>query len=293
VFVSYTAELAAYPPGHSFVDAATAGIRRVDAVPVAMIDFGARHDIPLEVCRKEILSSDVHLSLIGFRYGTLIPERSVGKSYTEFEFDVATSAHVPRLVFLIDEQTPIPPALVDHDRTLISEFRRRLQEGADHLATAFVSDAGRLEAAVSQALIRVGLIQQTTGVELSLHDRIAGHVSQQSPTDEYLDLNGLVDLLASYFRVGIELIDRLHAADILRGLEGSRYRSASVIEAVLMRTTNRRQRYFASSPGVPGVSEQLAVALALAEPLCRSASWAWGWDQGALERLEELAGDDG
>jgi WD40 repeat protein len=155
VFVSYTSELAEYPPGQSFVEAACAGVRRVDAVPVTMLDFGARQGVPPEVCRDEVLSCDIHLSVIGFRYGSPIPERPDGISYTEFEFDVATEAGLPRLVFFVDEQSPLPPALIDEDRGRVNRFRRRVREGTGHIVSAMVGDPGRLEAAVSQALVRL------------------------------------------------------------------------------------------------------------------------------------------
>ena len=155
VFVTHTSELARYPPGQSFLDAACAGVRRVDAVPVTMLDLGARQDVPFEVCRNEVLGCDVHLSVLGFRYGTPIPEMPGQTSYVEFEFDVATEAGMPRLVFLIDDRTPLPPALVDEDRGRIARFRDRVRAGAGRLVSVMVSDPGHLEAAVSQALVRL------------------------------------------------------------------------------------------------------------------------------------------
>jgi WD40 repeat protein len=155
VFVSHTSELADYPAGTSYVDAACAGIRRVDAVPVAMTDLGARQELPYEVCRDEVLGCDVHLSVIGFRYGSAIPELPGQVSYTEFEFDIATSAQKPRLVFLVDDQTPMPPALVDEDRSRINRFRHRVRAGTDRNVSVLVSDPGNLEAAVSQAVVRL------------------------------------------------------------------------------------------------------------------------------------------
>ena len=293
VFVSYTAELASYPPVHSFVDAACAGIRRVDAVAVTMIDFGARHDIPLEVCRSEVLSCDVHLSLIGFRYGSLIPERAEGISYTEFEFEVATVAGLPRLVFLIDDHTPMPPALVDHDRALISRFRRRVREGADHLAIAFVSDPGRLEAAVSQALVRIGQTDEATNTRPPTVGTQTMSTTRGELPEENLDLDAIVTLLAAHFQVDATVVDRRHAAGILRGIEGSEYSNTAYLKSVLALTTDRRQKYFGSGPGVPDASEHLAVALAIIEPSYRVASWAWGWDSRSLELLEQLAGQEG
>ncbi|MGH9217348.1 MAG: DUF4062 domain-containing protein, partial [Acidimicrobiales bacterium] len=128
VFVSHTSELVSFPEKRSFVDAACAAVRRAGGVAVDMADFGARDQRSPEVCRAEVLGCDIYLGVIGFRYGTVVPGLDGGVSYTEFEFDVAGQAGMPRLVFLLDEATTtIPVALVDIDRSRTNRFRQRLQ----------------------------------------------------------------------------------------------------------------------------------------------------------------------
>ena len=68
VFVSHTTELASFPEKRSFVDAACAAVRRAGGVAVDMADFGARDQRSPQVCRAEVLSCDVYLGVIGFRY---------------------------------------------------------------------------------------------------------------------------------------------------------------------------------------------------------------------------------
>ncbi len=53
VFVSHTAELAAFPERQSYVEAACAAVRRAGGVAVDMADFGARDEIErsAQVCR--------------------------------------------------------------------------------------------------------------------------------------------------------------------------------------------------------------------------------------------------
>ncbi|MDQ3765170.1 MAG: NB-ARC domain-containing protein [Actinomycetota bacterium] len=71
-------------------------------------------------------------------------------SYTEFEFDVAGQAGMPRLVFLLDETTTtIPVALVDVDRRRINRFRRRLR---DERVTVTVANPDKLAARVGESL---------------------------------------------------------------------------------------------------------------------------------------------
>jgi NB-ARC domain/Domain of unknown function (DUF4062)/APAF-1 helical domain len=150
VFVSHTSELARFPEKRSFVDAACAAVRRAGGVAVDMADFGARDRRSSQVCQAEVLGCDVYLGVIGFRYGTPVPGYDDRVSYVEFEFDVASQAGMPRLVFLLDEETAtIPVALVDVNRSRINRLRRRLQQ---ELATVVVANPDDLAARIGEGL---------------------------------------------------------------------------------------------------------------------------------------------
>jgi WD40 repeat protein len=150
VFVSHTVELARFPEKRSFVDAVCAAVRRAGGVAVVMADFGARDQRSPEVCEAEVCGCDVYLGVIGFRYGTPVVGRDDGVSYTEFEFEVAGRAGMPRLVFLLDETiTTVPVALVDVDRGRINRFRHRLQ---DERVTVAVVNPDELAARVGEGL---------------------------------------------------------------------------------------------------------------------------------------------
>jgi hypothetical protein len=98
-----------------------------------------------------VLSCDVYLGVIGFRYGRPVPGRDDGVSYLEFEFDVAGQAGMPRLVFLLDEATStIPVALVDVDQSRMNRFRQRLQ---DEWVTVVVINPDDLAARVGESLV--------------------------------------------------------------------------------------------------------------------------------------------
>src|SRR5262249_55882905 len=99
-------------------------------------------------CQQRVRDSDIYLAVVGFRYGSLVPEETV--SYTELEFTEATVAGLPRLVFLLDEAADVPAELVDADQTAVDRFRQWLREAG--LICASFATADGLELAAFHAL---------------------------------------------------------------------------------------------------------------------------------------------
>ena len=70
--------------------------------------FAARDGQPAAYCRDQVRDADVYAGLIGLRYGSPVRDQPQ-VSYTELEFDTATEAGKPRLMFMLDEDAAVPP----------------------------------------------------------------------------------------------------------------------------------------------------------------------------------------
>jgi hypothetical protein len=160
VFLSHTSELRQYPEnGESYVAHAERAVIKAGHRPVDMEDFPARDQTPADVCVERVRSCDVYVGIYGLRYGSPVREQPK-KSYTELEFETATDAHKPRLVFILDQtstQLGLPPeALVDRRHGQRQDaFLRRVRENAGLTIQTF-RNPDDLRAKLMQALAALG-----------------------------------------------------------------------------------------------------------------------------------------
>lgn len=76
---------------------------------VKMEDFGAVDAEPVEVCRSKVAESDIFVGLVGHLHGSR-PDGSE-LSYTQLEYEEAKRRGKPRLLFVADEEFPVPTRL--------------------------------------------------------------------------------------------------------------------------------------------------------------------------------------
>ena len=275
VFLSHTSELREHPAPMSFVAAAEDAVCRAGDAVVDMAYFSASNSTSAELCRQRVREAEVYVLIAGFRYGSPVLDQEA-VSYTELEFQTATSAGMPRLVFLIDEDADGPARMFrDLEYGHRQEaFRARLT-GEAGLVIASVSSPERLGLLLHQALTslsRASVVEVPVGRVWNIPPRVP----------EFIGRTGLLDELSAALVSGGRVV--VHA---LTGMGGVGKSSTAIEYAV------RHHDQFdiawwirAEDPGlVPDQLAALAHALNLADPT-DPAPLALERLRAALHRLE-------
>ncbi len=155
VFLSHTSELRNFPEqGTSYVAEAERAVSACGHVVVDMADFPAADQAAAQVCAERVRGCEVYVGVLGTRYGSPVRDKPE-VSYTELEFEAATAAGLPRLVFLLDTgaaDVGVPLAeLIDHTFGSRQEaFRCRVQ--ASGLVTQSFASPDQLGRLVERSL---------------------------------------------------------------------------------------------------------------------------------------------
>jgi hypothetical protein len=81
---------------------------------IAMEDYVAADERPLDKCLRDVRESDIYVGLFAWRYGFVPRARNPKrKSVTELEYLEAKANKKPCLIFLTDEKAPWPPDQMD------------------------------------------------------------------------------------------------------------------------------------------------------------------------------------
>jgi len=79
---------------------------QLETVVRGMEQFGSRPGTPVEECIKAVQSCQLYVGVFGMRYGS-IPDGH-DKSMTNIEYDEAQRLGLPSLIYLLNENHPIP-----------------------------------------------------------------------------------------------------------------------------------------------------------------------------------------
>lgn len=105
------------------------GIRQFGAIDISMENLGARDERPKAECLRLVAEeSDIFVGIYAHRYGYVPDGNEI--SITQSEYEAATLVGMPRFIYLVDDEHPWPPAMVDH-----GEPKKRLDKFKSHLLT--------------------------------------------------------------------------------------------------------------------------------------------------------------
>lgn len=167
-------------------------LRKLDMVDVAMEHYTADERGPLERCLADVRASDVHVTILAWRYG-FVPE-GLGASITELEYREAGARGIDRLVFQLSPEAPWPPPFMDRmngesdQGQRIANFRDEL---ARTLTVSFFGSAEELDREILAALSQWRLRKSDKAVTP------AAGFTARDPLRDYLEsvivLDGVID----------------------------------------------------------------------------------------------------
>ena len=121
---------------------------------VAMEDYVAREQRPLERAVEDVGASDLYVGIVAWRYGFVPGEGNPeGRSITELEYRAAGNAGVERLMFLLADNATWPVGDVDAGpaRERVERFRGEVEETR---SATFFGSCDELAASVAVAVQR-------------------------------------------------------------------------------------------------------------------------------------------
>jgi hypothetical protein len=108
-----------------FREAAYRALRKLNHDVIAMEDYTAADQRPLDKCLADVAGCDVYVGIFAWRYGFIPTDQK--KSITELEFRTAQDEEKICLLFLLDDIAPWSRALMDKDSDNIEALREELK----------------------------------------------------------------------------------------------------------------------------------------------------------------------
>lgn len=136
-----------------FREAVSRALRRLGHTDVAMEDYVAEDQRPVDKCLSDVASSDVYVGIFAYRYGYVPEENNLERrSITELEYRKALEKEIPCLIFIMSEDAPWPGT--QRDKGVEAQNIERLREelGQRHVVS-FFENADQLARLVNESII--------------------------------------------------------------------------------------------------------------------------------------------
>jgi hypothetical protein len=177
---------------------------RIDAV--AMEDYVASERRPLAICLEDVAASDIYVGIFAWRYGYIPKEEGnpESRSITELEYNTAGQLSKERLIFLLRDDAPWQPSLMDthtgagNNGKQIARLREEL--GTRH-AVGFFSSPDELAKEVSTAVTNI-LLRKLGEVKVGDARGQADGAQPSLTTSVHANRDGLYLTWAAYLHGG-------------------------------------------------------------------------------------------
>ena len=87
-------------------------LRKIKADVIAMEEYVAKNQRPLQKCLEDVASSDIYVGIFAWRYGYIPNDNKENNpnnlSLTELEYRKAKEKGIPCLIFLLDKKKYCP-----------------------------------------------------------------------------------------------------------------------------------------------------------------------------------------
>jgi hypothetical protein len=135
-------------------------LRKLRTDAVAMEDYVASEKRPLTKCLEDVAESDIYVGIFAWRYGYIPKEEGnpESRSITELEYRAAGQHSKERLIFLLRDDAPWKPNLMDMhsgEGNGGKQIERLREELGTHHAVGFFSSPDELAKEVSAAVTNV------------------------------------------------------------------------------------------------------------------------------------------
>ena len=155
-------------------------LRQMGFDVIAMEDFIATDQRPLQQCLADVAACDVYIGIIAWRYG-YVPEKDnpEGRSVTELEYRQAVRLGKPCLIFLLDEQALWPSMYFDRISGKVEKLRTELKR---ERLVQFFQTPDQLAALVASSMNRYSSISSTSDATSAAEQPVEGHGKVQHRT---------------------------------------------------------------------------------------------------------------
>jgi len=133
--------------------------------------FGSTANTPLNECLKKIRESQIYIGIFAHRYGSV--DEETGKSFTQIEYEEAQKLNLPSLIYIIDDNQPVPPKYIDEGekKEKLAVLKALLKK--KHNLSIFTTPdnlSKKLSEDLLNLFIEIGLLNKSTNINSKEED---------------------------------------------------------------------------------------------------------------------------